>query len=188
MNRILPVLLLTPAYAHFPAGAYGSFAAGAAHPMFGLDHVLAMAAVGLWAGRLGGRALWAIPATFVLAMLAGFGLALLHLPLPAVEPMILASVVVLGLLVATAVRLDPRLCFGLVALFAIFHGHAHGGEMGAAGAMTFALGFEAATALLHAAGAGLCMLATRLGHQAAPMLARGLGAATAVAGVALAIA
>ncbi len=187
LSAVFLAVFTASASAHVPAGEYGSFAAGFTHPLFGADHILAMVAVGLWAGLLGKRALWAVPAAFVAVMLAGFGLALLNVPLPIVEPMILASTIVLGLVVALAVRLDLRLCAALVGLFALFHGHAHGGELGTAGAVQFGLGFLLATSLLHAAGVGLGLLVGRLGDKKGALLSRGLGVATAFAGVYLAI-
>lgn len=194
MKRILPALglslLATPAFAHLPPGQYGSVAAGLSHPLFGLDHVLAMVAVGLWASQLGGRALWAVPASFVGMMLVGFLLALVALPLPFVEPMVLASTVALGLAVAAALRTDVRLCAALVGLFAVFHGHAHGGELGEAGALSFALGFAVATAALHAGGLGLGLVVGRIDRAlrlGGDPLARLLGGATAFAGVALSL-
>lgn len=177
------VLSAAPAFAHLNPEEHGSLMAGLSHPVFGADHVLAMVAVGLWAAQIGGRAVLAVPATFVTVMMLGFGLALAGLPLPFVEPAILASVVALGLLVAMAVKLDTRLAMGLVGLFALFHGHAHGAELGSAGALSFGIGFAIATALLHAAGIGLGLGLTRLGHGR--ILARLTGAATALAGVAL---
>ena len=184
-------LLASPAAAHLPPGEYGSFAAGFSHPLFGLDHILAMVAVGLWAGLLGGRALWIVPAAFVGTMAVGFVLALGGLPLPAVEPMILASTVILGLVVAMAVRVDLRACAALVGLFALFHGHAHGGELGEAAALRFGAGFVVATAMLHAAGIALGLGVARIGRSlgtSGEMLPRGLGAATAAGGVVLAFA
>lgn len=187
LSAVLLALFAAPASAHVPPGEYGSFAAGFTHPFFGLDHILAMVAVGLWAGFLGGRAMWIVPAAFVGVMLAGFVMALLYLPLPLVEPMILASTIVLGLVVALAVRLDIRLCAALVGVFALFHGHAHGGELGAAGAVEFGLGFLLATGLLHAAGVGLGLLVSRLGEKKGALLSRGLGVVTAFAGVYLVV-
>ena len=193
MNRLLLTLCLgiaaTPALAHVPHGTYGSFAAGFTHPLFGLDHLLAMVAVGLWAGMLGGRALWAVPAAFVTVMIAGFALALTGASLPMVEPMILASTVVLGLAIAMAVRLDIRACAAVVGLFALFHGFAHGTELGGAGTVQFGAGFALATALLHATGVAAGVAAGRMvpraGH-ATHTVTRGLGAAVALAGVGLA--
>ena len=172
-------LFATPALAHVGPEAHGVLA-GAAHPFAGADHVLAMVAVGLWAASLGGRAVAAVPAAFVAAMLAGFGLALAGVRLPVVEPVVLASVVVLGLAVAMAVRPAPALAAALVGGFALFHGHAHGSELGGAGALAFGAGFVAATALLHAVGIGLGRLAGARGA-----LPRLLGAGTALAGAGL---
>ncbi|GKY88908.1 HupE/UreJ family protein [Sinisalibacter aestuarii] len=192
MKRLLPLVLAlfaTPAFAHLPPGEYGSFAAGISHPLFGLDHILAMVAVGLWASQLGGRALWAVPAAFVSVMVLGFVLAIAGLPLPFVEPMILASTVVLGLVVAMAVRTEIWVGAALVGLFALFHGHAHGGELGDAGALRFGIGFALATAALHAAGIGLGLWVGRLGARlggTGAILPRGLGALTALAGLGLA--
>jgi len=190
MTRTLPAALIailaaTPALAHLPPGEYGSFLAGVTHPVFGLDHVLAMVAVGLWAAQIGGRAVFWVPTAFVLAMLAGFGLALAGLPLPLVEPAILASIVVLGVAVALAFRPDRRLAMAVVAALALFHGHAHGGELGGAQAVQFGAGFAVATALLHAAGIGVALAAGQwLRAGGAPL--RALGGLTALAGVALA--
>ncbi|WP_422031887.1 HupE/UreJ family protein [Roseovarius sp.] len=186
MNRTLPILALTlaatPAAAHLPPGEYGSFLAGVTHPIFGLDHVLAMIAVGLWAAQIGGRAVWLVPTAFVATMIAGFLLALAGLPLSFVEPAILTSIVVLGLVVALALRPDPRLAMALVAAFALFHGHAHGGELGGASALQFGAGFAIATALLHAAGLGIAVAASRLLVTNAPAL-RVLGGLTSAAGL-----
>jgi urease accessory protein len=166
------------------AFASGAFALGLAHPCTGLDHLLALTAVGLWAGLTGGRALWLWPAAFLSAMLAGGALGFAGVFVPLIEPAILASVVVLGLLVATAVRLPLGLGAGLVALFAVVHGHAHGAELPAgAAAATYASGFALATALLHASGIAIGCLG-RKGRGW--LLVRSAGAAVAAAGVALA--
>ncbi|OCP39057.1 HupE/UreJ family protein [Ensifer sp. LC163] len=172
-----------PAFAHLNPDEHGSFAAGFSHPLFGLDHILVMVAVGLWAAQIGGRALWIVPTAFVSMMAVGFALATAGIELPFVEPAILASVVALGLLVAMAVRLDTAASAAIVGLFALFHGHAHGGELGSAGALPFAVGFLIATAALHAAGIGLGMMLGRLSGGGA--LARVLGGITALAGAAL---
>lgn len=180
----LTVASAAPAFAHLDPLEHGSFMAGFSHPLFGLDHILVMVAVGLWAAQMGGRALWGVPTAFVTVMAIGFGLAVAGVPLPFVEPVILASVVTLGLLVATAVRLDAVASATIVAIFALFHGHAHGGELGIAGAMPFAVGFVIATALLHLAGIALGLGIGRLAGGGT--LTRFLGGATALAGVALA--
>ncbi len=188
-RRLLLALGLTvasaaPAFAHLNPQEHGSFMAGFSHPLFGLDHILVMVAVGLWAAQIGGRAMWAVPAAFVAMMALGFGLAVAGVSLPFVEPVILASVVTLGLLVAMAVRLDPATSAAIVGVFALFHGHAHGGELGVAGALPFATGFVIATALLHVAGIALGLGIARI--AGGRTLTRILGAATALAGVALA--
>ena len=172
-----------PAFAHLNPDEHGSFAAGFSHPLFGLDHILAMVAVGLWAAQIGGRALWLVPSAFVALMAAGFSLATAGIHFPFVEPAIHASVVALGLLVAMAVRLDAAASAAVVGLFALFHGHAHGGELGSAGALPFAIGFMLATAALHAAGIGLGVALGRL--SGGGTLARILGGLTALAGTAL---
>ncbi|GAB4293264.1 MAG: HupE/UreJ family protein [Roseovarius sp.] len=182
-------LAASPALAHVPAGSQGSFWAGIAHPLLGLDHVLAMVAVGLWAVQIGGRAVIRLPAAFVLAMTAGLALALAGVPLPLVEPMILASGIALGAVVALALRPDPRLAMAVVAAAAIFHGHAHGtgaGAMDAAGqALSFGAGLAVATAALHASGIALALAAGRW-LRAGGMPLRLLGGLMALAGAGLA--
>lgn len=177
----LAVLTAAPAWAHEGAGA--SFAAGLGHPFGGADHVLAMLAVGLWAATAGGRRLWAWPAAFVGAMALGAAAGALGAPLPGVEPMIVASIVLLGLAVALAVPAGTVLGAAICAAFALFHGHAHGAEMHGAFA-PFAAGFAFATALLHAAGLAIGL---GLARVTAPNATRALGAAVALGGVALAL-
>lgn len=190
MKRILSTItalaLANPAAAHLPEGEYGSFLAGVTHPLFGLDHVLAMIAVGLWAAQIGGRALWAVPSAFVGAMIVGFLAALAGLPLPYVEPMILASIMALGLVVALALRPLPGVAMGAVAVFALFHGHAHGGELGQAQALQFGAGFAIATALLHAAGLAIAYAAARETRAASALPLRMMGGVTAIAGAVIA--
>ena len=162
-----------------------SFASGFKHPWTGLDHMLAMLAVGLWAGLNGGRALWAWPVAFVGVMVAGGALGIAGVSIPMVEPGILASVIVLGLLVLTAARLPVALGAALVAVFALLHGHAHGAELPAqAAAASYAAGFALATALLHAIGLGVAYLCR---SDSGRLIVRGAGALVAVAGVALAV-
>jgi urease accessory protein len=175
------VALAAPAWAH-PGHGVG-LGAGFAHPFGGLDHVLAMVAVGLWAAQLGGRALWLVPAGFVVAMLAGAALGWAGIGVIPAEAGILASVLLLGLLVAFAVRLPLALGLVVVGAFALCHGHAHGAELPAgADALAFAAGFAAATALLHGLGvAG--GLAARDGR-----LLRWSGAGIATAGLVLILA
>lgn len=183
----LLTLASAPAFAHLDPLEHGSLAAGLSHPLFGVDHVLAMVAVGLWAAQIGmnperRNALWIVPSAFVGTMALGFLLAVMGVPLPFVEPAILASVIGLGLLVALAVRVPVAASAAIVAIFALFHGHAHGGELGAAGALQFGLGFVIATALLHLAGIGLGLASVRI----APSVARVAGVLTALAGFSLA--
>ncbi|WP_323784140.1 HupE/UreJ family protein [Thalassovita sp.] len=178
LSLLSPALIATPALAHLDPSEHGSVAAGLSHPLFGLDHILAMVVVGLWAAQIGGRAIWAVPASFVSAMICGFAMSLAGLPLPMVEPMILASSVALGLLVTMAVRPDPRTAAVVVGLFAVFHGHAHGAELGHAEAATFGIGFAAATAGLHGIGAGIGLLLKRQ-----EKVLRVVGGATALAGL-----
>jgi urease accessory protein len=190
LKRSLITLAITfsatlPAFAHLDPVAHGSLAAGFSHPLFGLDHILAMVAVGLWAAQQGGRAVWIVPAAFVGTMALGFAAANAGVPLPFVEPVILASVIFLGIAVALALPIPTSAVAALVGFFAVFHGHAHGGELGAAGAWQFALGFVLATALLHAVGIGAGLLLSRVSGK---LLTRVAGAATALGGLYLAFA
>ena len=173
------------ALAHTGLAHAVSFASGFGHPWTGLDHMLAMVAVGLWAGLNRGRALWAWPVAFVGVMLAGGALGMAGISIPMVEPGILASVVVLGLLVLAATKLPVIVGVVLVALFALLHGHAHGAELpGAAATGSYAAGFALATALLHGIGLGVAYLAR---SETGRLVVRGAGALVAVAGVALAV-
>jgi urease accessory protein len=172
-----------PAFAHLDPAEHGSLLAGFTHPLSGLDHILVMIAVGLWAAQIGGRALWVVPSAFVGTMAFGFALAIAGVHLPFVEPAILASVVALGLLVAMAVRMETGACAAVVGIFALFHGYAHGGELGAAGALPFSAGFVVATALLHIAGIGLGLGIGRL--SSGRIISRMIGGLTAFAGLAL---
>ncbi|KAB0566417.1 HupE/UreJ family protein [Brucella pituitosa] len=189
-KSILPaaVMALTasPAFAHLNPVEHGSFAAGFTHPLSGADHILAMVAVGLWAAMLGGRALFAVPAAFVGLMLLGFVAALAGLPVPFVEPVILASVVVIGLLVALALPVSAVVSAMIVGFFAFFHGHAHGGEIGGAAFLSYGGGFALATVLLHTAGIGVGLAAGRLmAGQSGRLALRVAGGATALGGLML---
>lgn len=174
-----------PAFAHLDPIEHGSLAAGFSHPLFGLDHVLAMVAVGLWAAQQGGRAIWVVPGAFVGTMALGFAAAVAGLPLPFVEPVILASVIFIGIAIALALPIPTGAVAALVGFFAFFHGHAHGGELGEAGAWQFALGFVLATGLLHAVGISSGLLLSRVSGK---LLTRVAGAATALGGLFLAFA
>lgn len=172
-----------PAFAHLDPAEHGSLIAGFTHPLSGLDHILAMVAVGLWSAQIGRRAMWVVPSAFVGMMAFGFGLAVAGTHLPFVEPAILASVVALGLLIATVTRMETTACAAIVGVFALFHGYAHGGELGAAGVLPFGVGFAIATALLHVAGIGLGLGVGRL--SSGRVFSRLLGGLTAFAGLAL---
>jgi len=173
------------ALAHTGLEHVASFAAGFAHPWTGPDHLLAMVAVGLWAGLVGGRALWVWPLAFVGVMVLGGVGGIVGVALPMVEPGILASVIVLGLMVLAAARLPVWFGAALVALFAVLHGHAHGAELPAeAAAASYFVGFVLATAALHAIGLGAAFLAA---GERGKLIVRGSGALVAAAGVALAL-
>jgi urease accessory protein len=141
------------ASAHIIPGTHHSVYDGFAHPFSGLDHLLAMFAVGLWASQCRGRAVWMIPLTFVSVMVLGGILGLTGAHLPGIEFGIALSVLVLGVLIATATRLKLGWGMTVAGLFALFHGYAHGAEMPAAvSALSFSVGFVLATLVLHAMG------------------------------------
>lgn len=174
-------LFLTPAiaFAHPGHGDTG-LEAGVLHPLSGLDHLLAMVAVGLWAAQQKGAARLALPCTFVGSLLIGGLLGFDGLHLPFVETGIAASVLALGLCVALAVRPPLPLAMGATALFALAHGIAHGLELPVLSSpWAYAAGFVGATAALHAAGYAL----VRVLPQAAAPLVRIAGLASAGAGV-----
>lgn len=178
---VLGALLPTFAHAHVGLGEAGGFLHGLTHPTSGLDHVLAMLAVGLWAAQTGGRSIWAVPLTFVGVMTLGGVLPMLGIGLPFVERGILLSVLLLGVLIAASVRLPLWLGSGMVGLFALWHGHAHGAEMPAlASGIGYALGFLLATALLHVIG-----IAFGLGmpRRAREHVIRAAGASIALCGI-----
>lgn len=147
------LLLATPAAAH-SFGAHGAgLVAGFTHPLGGLDHLLAMLGVGLWASQLGGRARWAVPAAFLAALLGGAALGAAGLALPMVEAGIALSVLLAGAALALAWRPALPVALGLAGLFAALHGHAHGTEAPAAASLlAYGAGFMAGTALLLGAG------------------------------------
>ncbi len=179
------VLLLTSAgaYAHVIPGDVQGFGSGFAHPLHGLDHILAMVAVGLWAAQLGGRARWLVPASFVGVMVLGGALAMAGLRVPFAEEGILLSVLVLGILVAVAARFPLAASMAIVGLFAFFHGHSHGTEMPAnAVGCAYGAGFVLATTMLHATG---IMIGVSAQQFAKLPVVRWAGAAVAVAGVCL---
>ncbi len=156
---LVVVLFPGTASAHTESGAMGGLLSGFVHPLTGLDHLVAMVAVGLWGAYLGAPAVWLLPVIFPLVMAIGGALGVLGVPLPAVETGIALSGVALGLAVALAARPPLWVAAVIVGVFAIFHGHAHGTELPeAASAMTYAAGFVVATGLLHLSGIALGLL------------------------------
>ena len=183
LTILLPGLTL-PAQAHTDAPNFvGGFVSGFTHPFYGWDHVLAMVAVGLWGAFLGNPAIWILPVVFPLIMALGGVLGIIGIPLPAVEVGIAASSVVLGALIAFALRSPLWIAIVIVGCFAVFHGHAHGTELPSANSpITYSMGFVLATGLLHLFGitAGL-LVGLPGGHFAV----RTAGAAIAVAGISI---
>jgi len=182
---VVSVFALLPSLAQAHPGHGSGIGAGFAHPLTGLDHLLAMVAVGIWAAQLGGRARWAVPATFVGVMTLGSTLGMLGITLPAVELAIFASVVLLGLLVAGAAKMRLEACMAAVGFFALFHGLAHGAEVPAtANGFAYTGGFVAATIGLHALGFGI---AQGMKTFAEAGWVRAAGGAIAVAGMMLVV-
>jgi urease accessory protein len=160
-----------------------SFAAGFLHPLLGLDHQLAMIAVGIWSGQIGGRMIWAAPLGFMTMMAVGGALGMAGMPFPAIEGGILASIIIFGCLIAAACEPGPLAGAAAVGAFALFHGYAHGIEMqaGNLGAL-YAAGFVLATGLLHLAGIALYKLLAWLRRD---RLVRWIGVWISCAGVVL---
>jgi urease accessory protein len=158
----LAILLLAvapPVLAHVDGGAAAGFVSGASHPVSGLDHVLAMLAVGLWGVQLGMPALWLLPIAFPMMMAVGGLLGLGGLGLPGIEIGIALSAVVLGGLILGEVQLPLAAAMLIVGGFAVLHGHAHGTEMTAGqNGLLYSLGFVIVTGLLHTAGIGIGLL------------------------------
>jgi urease accessory protein len=176
----------SPAYAHTFGATGAGFVDGFGHPFGGFDHLLAMVTIGLWAVQAGGRAMWAVPLTFMGMMMFGGLLGLEGVPVPGVELGIAASLMVLGSLVVFAFKPSLLLGMAIVGLFAIFHGHAHGAEMPeAASPVLYAVGFVAATGLLHGAGIAAAMLSQRyrVWAKASDWAIRSVGAAVAANGL-----
>ena len=192
MHRSLKLLSLaaaatagfsTAALAHVGDHSHMSFTEGMLHPFSGLDHVLAMVAVGLWASQLGGRALWLLPLTFPAVMAVGAGLGLSGVTLPWVEIGIAGSVMILGAVVALALRPSLAISVPLIGAFALLHGYSHGIELPAsASAVGYGAGFSVATLVLHAVGIATGLIAGRLPVRFA---ARTAGGAIAALGVVL---
>jgi len=144
------------ALAHVEQGEARGLLSGLLHPVSGLDHVLAMVAVGLWGAQLGAPAIWVLPVAFPLVMAMGGMLGFLGVPVPGVEYGIAASAIVLGTAIAFEIRPPLVIAALVVACFAVFHGHAHGTELPSGqSALLFSMGFVIATGCLHAVGIGI---------------------------------
>ncbi len=150
------------ANAHSFKGDAG-FLSGLYHPVLGFDHLLAMLCVGIVSAQIGGRAIWTVPLTFVTVMGVGGFLGMQNIPLPGVEYGIAISVLILGLAVARGKRIHPVIAHVGVGFFAVFHGHAHGGEMPAmADPFIFSVGFLLGTATIHLAGVTIGLVSVRI--------------------------
>jgi urease accessory protein len=171
------------AFAHAGHGEHSGFIHGFMHPVTGLDHILAMVTVGILAYQIGGRALWLVPTTFLAIMAAGGALGVAGVSFYFVEPGIAASVVILGLIVALALKPPVALAMALVAVFAVFHGYAHGIEAPLDGAAAYGAGFLVATALLHAFGVAFGMLVGRVAATQGQLGYRLAGSAVALTGL-----
>lgn len=178
---IILCLIATPVMAHTEEGIVGGFISGFLHPIYGPDHVVAMVAVGMWGAFLRQPAIWVLPVTFPLVMAFGGALGVIGLPLPYVEVGIALSAIVLGLMVVLAARPPLWIAALLVAVFAIFHGHAHGAELPeASNPLTYAIGFVLATGLMHLVGIAFGTLTkTRNGSY----VVRAVGALISASGV-----
>jgi urease accessory protein len=172
----------TPAaHAHVQAGQASGFLTGLGHPVSGLDHVLAMIAVGLWGGQLGAPALWLLPVTFPMVMALGGMVGLLGVPLPGVEIGIAASAILLGLAVMSELRPPLAAAVVVVGLFGVFHGHAHGTELPVGqSALLYSMGFVVATGCLHGVGIAVGLIHRWRWGQT---VLRAAGAGVALAGV-----
>jgi urease accessory protein len=183
-------LLLAPsiAFAHPGHGEESSLLVGFIHPFGGIDHLLAMTAVGLFAAHLGGRALWAVPASFVAVMALGGIIGAAGMSLPLVETAIALSVLVFGIVIFTGMAPPVLAAMALVGIFAIFHGHAHGTEMPVNGsAAVYGAGFIAATALLHGCGIALGLAIGQAAEAPRRRAMQTCGAAIALIGAGLTI-
>lgn len=174
------------ALAHSGHGHTSGFEAGFLHPFMGLDHLVAMLAVGLWAGRLGGKATFIVPVAFVGTMIIACILAVMGLHVPFMEQGIVLSVIALGILLAAASKFSTPICAVMVAAFAFFHGAAHGSEMPAElSSVMFVIGFSAASMILHVAGIALNSILPTVNNH---IITRIAGGVIALTGLSMAIA
>ncbi len=180
-STLLALLWPTRALAHMQGGEAVGLLSGLRHPVSGLDHILAMVAVGLWGAQLGPPAIWLLPVTFPMVMAFGGMLGLMGWALPGIEIGIAVSAIILGVMVGWEARLPLWAAAAIVGFFAIFHGHAHAAELPAgADALLYSIGFVVATGCLHAAGIGIGLI-----HRwpAGKVTLRAMGVAVALAGV-----
>ena len=178
VSLILGVVLVLPSISYAHAGSGGGFMAGLTHPVLGFDHLLAMLSVGILSAQMGGQAIWRVPFTFVLVMLAGGILGINGVPIFSVEVGIAFSVLALGVAIALEKKLSPLLAMVFVGFFAIFHGHAHGTEMPSLSKPVFyACGFVLGTAGIHVAGVLIGIIAERLKDGAQLLRYTGAGIA-----------
>ena len=174
-------LLPRIALAHAEKGAAAGFAAGFHHPLSGWDHILAMVAVGLWGAQLGAPAIWVLPVTFPMMMAFGGFLGLVGVPLPGIEVGIALSAIVLGLAVTFEWKPKIGAAMAIVAVFAVFHGYAHGSELApGTSALAYSLGFVVATGCLHGVGIAIGLLHEKPWGRSIVRLA---GSGVAAAGV-----
>lgn len=174
------------ALAHTGVSATHGFYHGLTHPLMGIDHLLAMVGIGIWAAQLQGKKRWVVPAVFVAVMMLGGAMGMTQIPFPMVEFGIAASVFVVGALIMLEVKVSTLSAAVLAAVFALFHGYEHGAELPlAASAVIYTAGFVLSTALLHVAGIGIAAGAR---HAFQTKAIRYAGAATMVAGIVLLIA
>ncbi|KAB7742076.1 urease accessory protein [Parvibaculum sedimenti] len=188
LPSIAAALLLASgsAEAHTGMGSASGFVHGFAHPISGIDHVLAMVAVGLFAAHLGGRALWLVPLSFASMMIVGGALGMTGFHIPFVEFGIGLSIVVLGAAIAFSLDTPTSAAMAVVGFFAVFHGHAHGAEMPeTASGFEYGLGFVLATVALHGLGIGLGLALGGMNHVHSPRILRLGGGAMALCGIAI---
>ncbi len=196
-NRFLSWQLFVPAmlliiaspkfvFAHTGIGGTSGLWDGLTHPITGLDHICAMVGVGLWAAQRGGRSIWLIPLAFLTVMAIGGVLGTMAVSIPFVERGIVASVLILGILIAATIRLPLLASVLIVGAFALFHGHAHGAEMlHTASGLLYGIGFLLTTALLHLVGIAIGWFAKQ---SAATWIPRYAGVAIVLCGLYLATA
>jgi len=171
-GAVLAVLVFPLPLAAHDGGSAAGLLSGLYHPISGLDHVLAMVAVGIWGAQLGKPAIWVLPVTFPMVMALGGMIGLLGLGLPGVEVAIGLSALLLGVMVALEHRTDLRLAAALVGFFAVFHGNAHGTELpDGQSALLYSIGFVVSTGTLHGAGIGLGVIHRRERGRSALRLA-----------------